>query len=255
MTLRTPSRVGKPRDCGRTNILDKGMGLSAMADLLAVAGDYIDLVKIGWGTALLLQDLDERLDLFRSHDIDICCGGTLFEYAYATDQVDGYIDWLTEHGFGHVEVSDGTITMDNTEKLKVIERLAADFHVFSEVGSKDADAIVSPARWVRAIVAELGAGASDVILEGRESGTAGLYRKSGEMRTGLVDEVLDSGIDPRRLIFEAPQKDHQVYLLGILGVTANFGNIMPEDAVPLETLRRGLRSDTLSQVHEAPVAT
>jgi phosphosulfolactate synthase len=255
MTLRTPSRIAKPRTTGRTNLLDKGMGLATMADLLAVAADYIDLVKIGWGTALVLPDLDARLELFRSHDIDICCGGTLFEYAYVTDQVEGYVDWLKERGLRHVEVSDGTITMEPTEKLKAIERLAADFHVLSEVGSKDADAIVSPARWVKAIVSEMEAGATDVILEGRESGTAGLYRKSGEMRTGLVDEVLDSGIDPHRLIFETPQKGHQVYLLNLLGVTANFANIAPEDAIPLETLRRGLRSDTLSQIHEAPASS
>ena len=252
MTLRPPGRSGKPRTAGRTNTLDKGIGLAAVADLLEVGADYVDLVKIGWGTALVLPDLDERLDLYRSHDINVCCGGTLFEYTWVTGQVDDYVGWLKEHGFSHVEVSDGSITMEGTAKLEAIERLAADFHVLSEVGSKDADAIVSPARWVKAITAEMEAGASDVILEGRESGTAGLYRRSGEMRTGLVDEVLDSGIDPDRLIFEAPQKPHQVYLLKLLGSDVNFGNIAPEDALPLETLRRGLRSDTLSELHEAP---
>ncbi len=249
MTLRTPDRAGKPRKAGRTNILDKGLGLGAVADLLSVSADFVDLMKLGWGTALVLDDLDERLDLYRSHYIDVCPGGTLFEYAYATGQVDGYIGWLKDHSFSHVEVSDGTIAMEPADKLGAIERLAADFHVLSEVGSKDADAIVSPARWVKAIVAELNAGATDVILEGRESGTAGLYRKSGEMRTGLVDEVLDSGLDPDHLIFEAPQKTHQVYLLKLLGANVNFGNIAPEDAVPLETLRRGLRSDTLAEMH------
>jgi phosphosulfolactate synthase len=249
MTFGPASGVPKPRAHGRTNILDKGLGLAALDDLLAVAAPFVDLAKIGWGTSLVLPDLDRRLDVYRSHDVDVCCGGTLFEYAYAIGEVDEYRAWLREHGFDHVEISNGTIDIDTEQKLAAIEQFAADFTVFSEVGSKDADAIVSPARWVRSIQQELGAGASSVILEGRESGTAGMYRKSGEMRTGLIDEVLEAGIDPHQLVFEAPLKQHQVYLIRLIGADVNLANIAPEEAVPLETLRRGLRSDTLAMFH------
>jgi len=241
----------KPRDYGRTNILDKGIGLAMLDDLLTVAAPFVDMSKIGWGTALVLRDLGRRIDCYRSHDVTVCCGGTLFEYAYVTGQLDEYRGWLHEHGLTHVEVSNGTIDIASDQKLSLIELFAEEFTVLSEVGSKDAEAIVSPARWVRAIQQELSAGAWSVILEGRESGSAGMYRKSGEMRTGLIDEVLEAGIDPRRLVFEAPLKAHQVYLISLIGADVNLANISPEEAVALETLRRGLRSDTLEMVHGA----
>lgn len=245
-----PSRPGKPRSTGRTNLLDSGTALPTLAAELVVAGEFIDLAKIGWGTALILSDLDERIALYREHRIDVCCGGTMFEYAYLTGQLDAYRGWMQDRGIGTVEVSDGTVDVSESDKLAAIESFAHDFTVLSEVGSKDSAAIVSPARWVRAINSELGAGASSVILEGRESGNAGLYRASGEMRTGLVDEILESGIDPSSLVFEAPVKPHQVYLLETVGSDVNLANVALSDAIPLETLRLGLRSDTLLSVHD-----
>lgn len=247
--VRVPTRPEKPRTEGLTSILDSGLGLAALRDLLEVAGPFIDIAKIGWATSLVLSDLSERLALYRSFGIDPCFGGTLFEYVTLTDQLENYRKMLQQHGIEWVEVSDGSIEIDEIDKLRAIERLSADFRVLSEVGSKDSSAIVSPARWVRAITNELDAGASIVILEGREAGNAGLYRSSGEMRTGLVDEIIEAGIPKHQLLFEAPLKQHQVYLIQTLGPEVNLGNIAPDDAVPLETLRLGLRSDTLLSLH------
>jgi phosphosulfolactate synthase len=193
-TLTLPERSSKPRSRGRTHGLDKGIGPAALRDLLSVAGDYLDLVKLGWGTSLVTPVLHEKLAVYRGAGIDVCFGGTLFELVVLQGRLDEYVAWMHELGLTAVEVSDGTLTMAEPEKLAMIERLAADFTVFSEVGSKDADAIVTPAKWLEAIEAELAAGASHVILEGRESGTAGMYRKSGEIRMGLIDEIIDAGV-------------------------------------------------------------
>jgi len=218
-------RPPKPRTQGRTNILDPGLGLDSLRSALQVGGRYVDLAKIGWGTALVLDDLDERIALYEAFDIEVCLGGTMFEYAYSTNQVEAYANWLGELGIATVEISDGSVEIEVSDKLRWIEYFAADFRVLSEVGSKDSSAIVSPARWVAEIRAELNAGAAAVILEGRESGNAGLYRPSGEMRTGLVDEILESGISPASLIFEAPQKTHQTYLLEVVGRDVNPDNL------------------------------
>lgn len=244
-----PPRPQKPRATGRTQVLDTGIGTQALADILEVAGPFIDLAKLGWGTGVIVANLEAKLDLYRSHDIDVCFGGTLLELAYLQDRMADLVAWLRELAVLSVEVSDGTVVMPESDKLGLIEELASEFTVYSEVGSKDADAIVSPARWVRAIRSELRAGASYVILEGRESGTAGLYRPAGEIRTGLIDEIIESGIDVDRLVFEAPVKTHQVWLLKHFGADINLGNIALPDVIPLETLRLGLRGDTLLRFH------
>lgn len=252
--FRAPTRPGKPRKDGRTNLLDSGWGLGPLRSQLEVASDFVDLSKIGWGTALVLSDIRDRIALYNEFDIEVCLGGTMFEYAFVTDQLEAYRRWVAELGLKTVEISDGTIDMEPERKLECIGFFAADFEVLSEVGSKDSTAIVSPARWVAAIKAELQAGASAVILEGREAGNAGLYRASGEMRTGLVDEILESGVAAQDLIFETPVKEHQVYLLQLLGANVNLANIAVDDAVPLETLRLGLRSDTLASMHSNEVS-
>jgi phosphosulfolactate synthase len=244
-----PARPGKPRTTGRTQILDKGHGTTWLTDQLAVAGPYVDLAKLGWGTSLVTSNLTEKIDVYRRHDIDVCFGGTLLELAYVQGTLDRYADWVEALGIETVEVSDGTVTIPGDEKLRIIEKLAGRFTVLSEVGSKDATAIVSPARWVRSIRAELEAGARYVILEGRESGTAGMYRQTGEIRMGLVDEIVEAGIAPERLVFEAPTKAHQVWLIEFAGRDVNLGNITLDDVIPLETLRLGLRADTLLAFH------
>ncbi len=248
-SLTLPDRPPKPRSAGRTHGLDKGMGPATLRDLLSVAAPYLDLVKLGWGTSVVTPALDEKLAIYADAGIEVCLGGTLFELAVLQGRVDEYAAWLHELGIRSVEVSDGTLTMPETEKLELIERLVPDFTVYSEVGSKDAEAIVSPARWLEAIRAELDAGVSHVILEGRESGTAGLYRQSGEIRMGLIQEIIDAGVPAERLVFEAPRKAQQVWLIEHLGHDVNLANIPLDEAIPLETLRLGLRGDTMLLLH------
>jgi phosphosulfolactate synthase len=173
----------------------------------------------------------------------------LFEVFYLQGRLDEYAGWMGEMGITSMEVSDGAVTMDEAEKLRAIEHFATDFTVYSEVGSKDADAIVTPAKWLDAIRAELEAGVSHVILEGRESGTAGMYRRSGEIRMGLIDEIIDGGVPADRLVFEAPQKAQQVWLIEHVGPDVNLGNVPMDELIPVETLRLGLRADTLLTLH------
>jgi phosphosulfolactate synthase len=247
--IEVPTRSTKPRVDGRTHIIDKGWPVGLIRDQLELGGEFVDLAKLGWGTSVLTPNLNEKLETYRSHDVEVCFGGTLFELAYLQGRVDEYIAWLHELNVTTVEISDGVLEMDRTTKAALIEKLSLELTVYSEVGSKDAAAIVTPSRWVRAIKEDLAAGAVGVILEGRESGTAGLYRESGEIRMGLVDEILESGIPVDRLVFEAPIKAQQVWLIKHIGPSVNFGNIAPEDALPLETLRLGLRADTLLTIH------
>ena len=248
--LQLPLRPPKPRDSGRTAMIDRGSGLGAVEDVLAVAASYLDLVKVGWGTAVVDPLLRKRLELYRGADIEVCFGGTLFEVCFLHNRLEEYRSWLEELGVDHVEISDGTLELDPADKLAAIESFAAHgFTVHSEVGSKDSATVVSPKRWVRAIKDELSAGASYVILEGRETASSGLYRPSGEIRTGLIDEILSEDISVDDLVFEAPVKPAQVFLLKLLGPNVNLANIAANDVVALETLRLGLRSDTLLHVH------
>jgi phosphosulfolactate synthase len=243
--LDLPDRSRKPRERGITHVLDRGLSLAEVDGMVEVAGDAVDYVKLGWGTALATANLAPKLDRYRSHGIPVVCGGTLTELAIAQGRVEEMVAWLTELGLGHVEVSDGTITLDHDRKLELIERLAQDFTVFSEVGSKDDERIMAPYRWVEQIGQELAAGAWKVIAEARESGTVGIYRHDGEVRMGLIDEIAHE-IDPSRLVFEAPRKEQQVWFLKRFGPNVNLGNIPPADVLSLETLRLGLRSDTMS---------
>ena len=230
---------------GLTHVLDKGLGSRAWEDVLEVAGDHISIVKLGWGTAAVTANLDRKLDVLRGKPVVI--GGTYFEVVYAKDRLDDYKQWLRELGLTHVEISDGTIEIPRERKLELIADFARDFTVLSEVGSKDADVVYAPYQWVEWIREELDAGALKVITEGREGGTAGIYRPTGEMRTGLVDEIVHS-IEPADLIFEAPTKAAQTWFIKQFGPSVNLGNIPPEEVIPLETLRLGLRGDTLKEV-------
>ncbi len=242
--LDLPERSRKPREHGITHVLDRGLSLAEVDGMVEVAGDAVDFVKLGWGTALATENLAPKLDRYRSHGIPVVCGGTLTELAIAQGRVEEMVGWLRELGLRHVEVSDGTITLDHDRKLDLIERLARDFTVFSEVGSKDDERIMAPYRWVEQIGQELDAGAWKVIAEARESGTVGIYRHDGEVRMGLIDEIAHE-IDPERLVFEAPRKEQQVWFLKRFGPNVNLGNIPPADVLSLETLRLGLRSDTM----------
>jgi phosphosulfolactate synthase len=242
--LDLPQRSGKPRERGVTHVLDRGMTVADVDGMMEVAGDAVDLVKLGWGTALVTQNLAAKLERYRAHDVPVVLGGTLTEIAIAQGRVDGLVAWLRELGLRHVEISDGTIQLPHERKLELIERLAKEFVVLSEVGSKDDTRIMAPYVWVEQIESELAAGAWKVIAEARESGTAGIYRADGEVRMGLIDEIAHA-VSPERLLFEAPQKEQQVWFLRRFGIDVNLGNIAPQDVLSLETLRLGLRSDTV----------
>ena len=220
--------------------------MAEVDNLMEVAGASVDIVKLGWGTAVVTENLQPKLERYRAHDVPVVLGGTLTEVAIRQGRVDGLIAWLRELGLRHVEISDGTIEIEPAVKRELIERLSREFVVFAEVGSKDVDFIMAPYIWVEQIERDLAAGAWKVIAEARESGTAGIYRRDGEPRTGLIEEIAHA-VDPARLIFDAPRQRQQVWLLEYFGSDCNLGNIAPSDVLSLETLRLGLRSDTVGR--------
>jgi phosphosulfolactate synthase len=233
------------RNGGLTHVLDKGLGPRAWEDVLETCGDYIDVIKLGWGTAYVTPNLRRKLEILR--DKRVVIGGTFFEAVWARGQVDEYKRWLGELGLTHVEISDGAVEMPREQKPALIADLGRDFTVLSEVGSKDSEVVFAPYEWVNWIKEELDAGAWKVITEAREGGTAGIFRPTGEMRTGLIDEIVHD-IQPDELIFEAPTKAAQAWFVKQFGSEVNLGNIPPDEVIPLETLRRGLRADTLKEV-------
>jgi phosphosulfolactate synthase len=227
-------------------VIDRGLSVAEVEGLLEVAGDSVDVVKLGWGTALVSSNLRPKLERYAAHGIPVVLGGTLTELAIRQGRVKGLVAWLHELGLRHVEISDGTIALDPEIKSGLIRRLGGEFTVLSEVGSKDADFIMAPYVWVEQIERDLEAGAWKVIAEARESGTAGIYRADGEVRTGLIDEIVHA-VDADRLIFEAPRREQQVWMLHHFGADCNLGNIAADDVLSLETLRLGLRSDTVER--------
>jgi phosphosulfolactate synthase len=256
--LGLPMRPAKPRERGLTHVMDKGLTLVEAEGLLETAGEFVDIVKLGWGTSYVTANLADKIRLYQSHGVPVMCGGTLLEAAIARGRVDEFRRWTAGYGFTHVEVSDGTIQIERESKLELISALAEEYVVLSEVGSKDAECVYAPYQWVAWIKEELAAGATKVITESREAGNAGIFRGSGEVRSGLVDEIVHE-IPLDSLLFEAPQKDQQAWFIRHLGAEVNLGNIPPDEVIPLETLRLGLRSDTMADLllrdlptHSAP---
>src|SRR5712691_8868186 len=245
--LGVPARPGKPRQSGLTHVMDKGLNLRDIEGMFDTAGEYVDIVKFGWGTSYVTNNLEKKIALYRHYETPIVCGGTLFEAVYARDKIDEFKSLLTDHRFSHVEISDGTLEIPRERKLELIEDFARDFTVLSEVGSKDSDVVFAPYEWVGWIKEERDAGAWKVITEAREGGTAGIFRPDGEMRTGLIDEIAHE-VSISDLIFEAPTKASQAWFIRHFGPSVNLGNIPPEEVIPLETLRLGLRGDTLKEV-------
>jgi phosphosulfolactate synthase len=245
--LDVPARSPKPRTAGLTHVIDKGLNLRDIEGLFDTAGDYVDIVKLGWGTSYVTRNLEKKIALYRSFETPIVCGGTLFEAAVARGKLDEYREWLAHNRFSHVEISDGTIEIPHERKLELIAELSKDFVVMSEVGSKSSEVVYAPYQWVEWMRDELDAGAWKVITEAREGGTAGIFRPTGEMRTGLIDEIVH-GIELGDIVFEAPTEASQAWFVSKFGPEVNLGNIPPEEVIPLETLRLGLRSDTLKEV-------
>jgi phosphosulfolactate synthase len=238
-----PQRTQKPRQHGLTMVMDKGMGLEGARDFLSVAAPYVDIVKLGFGTSFVTDKLREKIEIYLQHDIPVYFGGTLFEAFLIRNQFDDYVNVIKEYGLKHVEVSDGSIIIPHIEKCGYIEKLSKYVTVLSEVGSKDATHIMPPYKWIELMRAELEAGSTYVIAEAREAGNVGIYRGSGEVREGLVQEILTQ-IPAEKIIWEAPQKAQQVYFLELLGANVNLGNLAPAEVIPLESTRVGLRGDT-----------
>ena len=246
-TLTLPERSAKPRPAGLTMVIDSGLPVGLFDDLIASNAPYIDLVKFGWGTAVVTPRLPDKLACLRAAGIDYFFGGTLFEKHVLQGELDAYRRLCHSHGCRYVEVSNGTVPLGESEKAGYIGRLAEEFTVLSEVGSKTVagnDAL-APRDWARQIRTDLAHGARMVITESRESGTTGLATKDGDVRGEVVDAILAAGVDPAMLLFEAPTKGLQTSLIRRFGTDVNLGNIAPTDVLPLETLRLGLRSDTL----------
>ena len=237
--------LGLGRHVGLTHVLDKGLGPRAWQDLLDVAGEHISIVKLGWGTAYVTGSLEQKLDVLR--DKPVVIGGTFFEVVYARGRLDDYKRWLGELGVEHVEISDGTIEIPRERKLELIADFARDFTVLSEVGSKDSSVEFTVDEWTGWLNEELEAGAWKVITEAREGGTAGIFDSSGGMRTELIAEIANV-VGPANIVFEAPTKAAQVWFVKQFGPSVNLGNIPPDEVIPLETLRLGLRGDTLKEV-------
>lgn len=238
-----PERHKKPRTSGITMVMDKGLSIPEVHQFLSVAGPHVDIVKLGFGTSFVTPNLREKLDVYRSYGMPIYFGGTLFEAFLVRNQVEDYIEVCRDFGVSHMEVSDGSITIPHAEKCGYIEKLTKHGTVLSEVGSKDATHIIPPYKWIELMRAELNAGATYVIAEAREAGNVGIYRGSGEVREGLVQEILTQ-IPAEKIIWEAPQKAQQLYFIELIGCNVNLGNIAPTEVIPLEAMRIGLRGDT-----------
>jgi len=245
-----PEHDAKPRARGLTNALDAGLGLAEIKDALEICGAYTDVVKLGWGTAHLTPRLEEKLALYKSFDVLTSPGGLMFELSYWQNKMSDYEAVMRDVGFALVEVSNGSLPIPEIEKCREVERLAnGGFKVLSEVGSKDADFVMEPKAWVAAIKNDIEAGAWKVIVEGRADASAGIYGSDGKVRGDAVDAILSSGIDPDRLVFEAPFKPQMIYFVTRLGPNVSIGNVPLHEVLNLETLRLGLRGHTVEHFH------
>jgi len=239
-----PKRTVKPRNSGLTMVMDKGMSTPEVENFLNIAAPYTDVVKLGFGTAYVTMNLNEKLAVYKKYHIPTYFGGTLFEAFIARNQFNDYLKALDKYEMEYVEVSDGSLEIPHSKKMKYIETLAKKgLKVYSEVGSKDAEKIIPPYQWIELMETELNAGAHKVIAEAREAGNVGIYRGSGEVREGLVQEILTK-IKKEKVIWEAPQKPQQTWFIKLIGANVNLGNIAPNEVISVETLRLGLRSDT-----------
>lgn len=238
-----PQRTPKPRQNGLTMVMDKGLSVAEAENLVSVGAPYVDIIKLGFGTAFVTPNLREKIEVYQKAGMPVYFGGTLFEAFLIRNQFEEYINLMKDYGIEHVEVSDGSIDIPHAEKCGYIEKLTKIGTVLSEVGSKDATHIIPPYKWIELMKAELAAGSAYVIAEAREAGTVGIYRGTGEVREGLVQEILTQ-IPEEKIIWEAPQKGQQLYFLELLGCNVNLGNIAPSEVIPLEAMRVGLRGDT-----------
>ncbi|MDZ4840292.1 MAG: phosphosulfolactate synthase [Bacteroidota bacterium] len=241
-----PERTLKPRSNGITMVMDKGLSLREAENFADVSAEYVDIVKLGFGTAFFTPNLAEKIKVYQNAGLQVYFGGTLLEAFVVRGQFDDFISQLDKYKINYVEVSDGSIHIEHDEKCTMISRLAKNYKVLSEVGSKDAEVVFAPYKWIEQMQTELDAGSSMVVAEAREGGNVGIFRGTGEVRSGLVDEILTK-IPSEKILWEAPNKSQQVWFIKLLGSNVNLGNIPVAEAIPLETLRMGLRGDTFFQ--------
>ncbi|HYV93894.1 MAG TPA: phosphosulfolactate synthase [Chitinophagales bacterium] len=244
VTDRLPARTRKPRTVGITMVMDKGLSAQEAVNFLSVNEPHVDIVKLGFGTAAVTPNLQEKISVYKNYKVPVYFGGTLLEWFYAHNALDDYVAMLDEYEVEYAEVSDGTLEIPHDEKCRIISQLAKSRIVLSEVGSKDAEKIIPPYKWIQLMKEELEAGANMVIAEAREGGNVGIYRGTGEVREGLVEEILTQ-IPAEKILWEAPNKAQQVFFIKLLGSDVNLGNIPVNEVIPLETLRVGLRGDTM----------
>lgn len=238
-----PERAEKPRQSGITMVMDKGLSVREAEDFVSVSEPHTDIVKLGFGTALVTPNVEKKIAVYHEAGIPVYFGGTLFEAFIVRNQFDDYLRLLNKYKMRYAEISDGSIVISHQEKCEYIKKLSKYVTVISEVGSKEEGIIIHPVKWVEMIQKELNAGVWKVIAEARESGTVGIYRKSGKAHVVLVNRILEK-IPQEQIIWEAPQKLQQAWFIKLLGANVNLGNIAPNEVIALETLRLGLRSDT-----------
>lgn len=238
-----PERSSKPRSSGVTMVMDKGLSLREAEDLIESAGTYIDILKLGFGTAIVSAHLKKKIKLYQDAGIRVYCGGTLFEAFFVRNMLDEYVKFIDSHGIDCLEVSDGSMVIPHDRKCEVIAQLSKNYRVLSEVGSKEEGILISPKKWIQMMRDELDAGSWKVIAEARESGTVGIYRPNGTAHTILINKIL-SKVNGDDILWEAPKKAQQVWFIKHMGSHVNLGNIAPNDVIPLECLRMGLRGDT-----------
>jgi len=238
-----PQRTVSPRTNGVTMVMDKGISLRQAQDFVEMSADYVDFVKLGFGTSIISKNVKEKVKLYKDAGMKVYVGGTLFEAFVIRNKFEDYKKYIADLGVDAAEVSDGSIELDHNKKCEYIGTLAKDYTVLSEVGSKEEGVIIHPARWIKMMQSELNAGAFKVIAEARESGNVGIFHKNGSAHSLLITRIVHK-IKIENIIWETPQKSQQVYFLKLFGCNVNVGNIAVDDVIPLETLRLGLRGDT-----------
>ena len=241
--LQFPQRVSKPRAIGITSIHDVSLTVGELKNILNDHACFVDFAKFGVGSAYVTPRLDEKIEIYKKYGVEPYFGGTLFEKFYAHNKLDAYLRYLHEYGISIIEISTGIVDIEFERRVAMIREISSDFTVFSEVGSKDQDRIMAPSVWINEIHELMNAGASYIVTEGRDSGTAGIFRSSGEIRTGLVDDIIHQ-CDVDKLIFEAPTPTSQMFFINLVGANVNLGNVKPTDLLLLETERIGLRAET-----------
>ncbi|MCS5662758.1 MAG: phosphosulfolactate synthase [Flavobacteriales bacterium] len=238
-----PKRTTSPRNEGLTMVMDKGLSLREAKDMISASSKHIDLVKLGFGTSYLEENLKEKIKLYKDAGHKVYFGGTLFEAFVIRDMFQEFLDLVDRFNLDTVEISDGCVTMDHDKKCEYINILSQKTTVLSEIGSKSADVLIPPYKWIQMMDKELNAGSWKIIAESREGGNVGICRDTGEVRSDLIEEILTK-IPKEKILWEAPQKSQQVWFIKLMGSNVNLGNIAPNEVIPLECLRLGLRGDT-----------